>query len=1001
MHQTALDSSELRVFLCYRRADGAWHAKTIYQALVGSTVPDDTQDRPRRIHVYYDQEAPGVADWTKLHFPSLQSAHALVLVCTPGIAVDLSNRGSPDWLHKELRWWVQNRTAAPIVVDATGEGPRWLPELVTRRWPNLNRIDLVRSSDWSARDIEEVTNRLRNRVTGAIRESERATVFDEQQKRRRLRRLAATGLSAAIVCAALAAVALYGFREAQAARRLLSATEQAARARGLLMEPGAEHTALRLALSACLAAEAEKSPPSSYMISTLHAATEVAGASVPLRGHLGSVTAVEFSADGRQIVTSGADNSARVWDAAQMNCKAVLRGSHIGKVLCATFAPDGQHVATASEDGTVCVWDSLTESVAMQLRAHTKRVSTVQFSRDGQRIVTASDDNTARVWNAQKGTLEVTIKENFAWPAATFSPDGRWVLTPGLGAAHIWSAKDGELITTLGPHSSWVYAAHFSPDGTRIVTASGDNRACVWNTQGDLIACFEDPQGHAMHHAALSHDGKKVLSSCGSEVYLWNAEDGGLLGSTARHDRSVSCLRFSPDGKTFVTGSNDETAIVWSAFTSSHLRTLEGHRGKINAVQYSPDGSRIATASEDGTARIWGPKTGCIVTELDGKWVLPRACSPDSNLLIVQPHGRYREVVDFTNGLKLDNVSIENEVYWSAIYDLEARQYSAKLVGHDGIITSTQFSKDGMRVLTSSNDGTARVWNAVDGISIATLRGHNGPVRCAEFSSDCERIVTASSDHTARVWNARNGELVATCVAHQGPVRVARFVPGGQHVVSVGDDQLACIWNALDGRTIALMEEWHSNAKWIEFSPDGALVALSDGAAAGGVWSTLTGDAVQLTESDEGAGCCIRFAPDSSRFVTVNCYDDPRVWNARDGKLLATLEGSHSQVASVAYSADSKRIAIAGIDGSILVWTAEGGRPWIKIRTEHGVKSVQWTDDGNHIVALTDGSTVVYSLRAADLVRRAGELLYYQPEWGELGPAEQGIVGEALRRSNR
>jgi len=67
----------------------------------------------------------------------------LIVVCTPGISKNFSKRGQPDWVYEELNWWLQRRTSAPIVIDATGEGDRWLPEAITKRWPDLNRIDRV------------------------------------------------------------------------------------------------------------------------------------------------------------------------------------------------------------------------------------------------------------------------------------------------------------------------------------------------------------------------------------------------------------------------------------------------------------------------------------------------------------------------------------------------------------------------------------------------------------------------------------------------------------------------------------------------------------------------------------------------------------------------------------------------------------------------------------------------------------------------------------------
>jgi hypothetical protein len=135
---------DVRVFLCYRRNDGSWYAEWLNEHLSEAEFTDPGGSRCR-IRTYYDKTAPGVGDWKSLHFPSLQASQALVLVCTPGIAKDLSKRGYPDWVYEELRWWIRNRLTCPIVIDATGEGDRWLPEIIGRKWPNINRIDLEAS----------------------------------------------------------------------------------------------------------------------------------------------------------------------------------------------------------------------------------------------------------------------------------------------------------------------------------------------------------------------------------------------------------------------------------------------------------------------------------------------------------------------------------------------------------------------------------------------------------------------------------------------------------------------------------------------------------------------------------------------------------------------------------------------------------------------------------------------------------------------------------------
>ena len=92
----------------------------------------------------------------------------------------------------------------------------------------------------------------------------------------------------------------------------------------------------------------------------------------------------------------------------------------------------------------------------------------------------------------------------------------------------------------------------------------------------------------------------------------------------------------------------------------------------------------------------------------------------------------------------------------------------AVLQAHSGPVRSAAFSPDGTRVVTASDDRTARLWDAQTGKQIAVLQGHSGAVWSAAFSPDGTRVVTASDDRTARLWDAETGEEIAVLQGHSG-----------------------------------------------------------------------------------------------------------------------------------------------------------------------------------------------------------------------------------------
>ncbi len=496
--------------------------------------------------------------------------------------------------------------------------------------------------------------------------------------------------------------------------------------------------------------------------------------------HGGQVNHAEFSADGRRVVTAGADGAARVFDVAGGG-PAAATFRHDGPVNWAAFSPDGKQVVTAGADGTARVWDARASVPVARVLKHDGPVRRAVFDPDGRRVLTASDDHCARVWDPADGKVLV-LRHKGPVTAAVFSPGGKRVLTVSDDrTARVWDAAAGEPVTPPLEHAGPVRCGAFGPDGRRVATAAESGRVRVWSVAtGRLIG---PPLRHErqVNSVAFSRDGRRLLTaSADRTARVWDVASGFLVGPPLHHKSEIMQAVFSPDGRRIATAGDDNTARVWDLATGRALSPLLKQNGTVFTVAFSPDGRCLLTASQDGTARVWqapGPAGApAAVLQPDLRSVRPTA-SPDGSLRL-EPRGR--DAVVITRG---------------------GRAVGAPL-RHQDMIYRACFSPDGTRVLTASADWTARVWDAATGKPVTPPLRHGSKVYQAAFSPDGRRVVTGSDDNSARVWDAATGKPVTPPLVHDGTVVKAVFSPDGRAVLTGSQDGTARAWDAGTGEPL-------------------------------------------------------------------------------------------------------------------------------------------------------------------------------------------------------
>jgi WD40 repeat protein/serine/threonine protein kinase len=623
-----------------------------------------------------------------------------------------------------------------------------------------------------------------------------------------------------------------------------------------------------------------------------------------LLGHQGLVTALTFSPDSRRVATAGSDGTARVWDVASGQELLRLRG-HRSQVIAITFAPDGHWLVTGGRDGTARLWDAASGQPLRTLQ-HGSPVSAVAVTRDGKWVVTGCEDYTPRVWDAASGRVVLTLEGPtplpifaaamvgslslpqtplFAAPtlypgrtghtgpiwSIAVSPDGQRLITgSGDGTVRVWDAKSGHQLLPLFQHDERVIAVAISPDGKRLATGwSGVGQVTLWDAVTGQEHRYLGFTGYQIHSLAFTPDGKRVFSGTGP---VWETANGQPI---LTQDRSGTCVATSPDGQRVALGHYDGTVTVWRAASDWETRTLKAHTGKLRSMALTPDGKRLVTGGdgEDSLVKIWDAVSG---------------------------------------------------------------QELLKLPGHTYRVTSIAVTADGKRIATAGAEGTARLWDATDGRQVLRIDVDTGVINattkpCDDLKGVCSvavtpdgrRIVTGSEDGSVKIWDAARGrKLQEITDAYIGRAFYLAVTPDGQRLVT-GEGPTLRIWDVESGRQLQeITGPTDGEVGSLVVTPDGQRIITGWGRGTARIWDMASGRELLTLKGHAGDFVSIAVTPNGLRFVSGGADGTARLWDAVNGRELLVFKGHTGPVRSVAVTPDGQRIITGSEDGTVKIWEA-------------------------------------------------------------------------------
>jgi WD40 repeat protein/tetratricopeptide (TPR) repeat protein/tRNA A-37 threonylcarbamoyl transferase component Bud32 len=481
--------------------------------------------------------------------------------------------------------------------------------------------------------------------------------------------------------------------------------------------------------------------------------------------HQEGVGAVAFNPAGATVLTGSGDGIAQLWER-ETNRPAGPPLRHRNGLDHTSFTPDGGTILTVSmNDLSAYLWETATGQRIGTPLWQSDRIDCFAISPDGRTVACGGADAAARVWEigrgrsrpldrveGRKGPVDLGSQDEPRLPGyylkktVVYSPDRRAVLTSDGGRiARLWETSTGRPLGAPLRHGRNVRTVAFSPDGTRVATASHDCSAGLMDSKLSSIRIWDAATGRPLgppiwqyrwvSALAFSPDGRVLAAGdYGQAVRFWDATTGRPVGAPIAQQGIVFGLAFSADGKTLAVGTVVPTveARLWDLATGRPIGNGMPHKNWVVDVAFSPDGRALLTRSHDSTARLWDARTAEPLTEpMQHQGCPVVAFSPDGRRLAS------------AGGL-------ENEVQ---IRDAATgRPLPGAVLGHASQVTALAFSPDGRQLGVGCKDGSARLWDVATARPLGPAMVQRSPIVAVTFTPDGRDFLSTAADGTTRSW---------------------------------------------------------------------------------------------------------------------------------------------------------------------------------------------------------------------------------------------------------
>jgi WD40 repeat protein len=302
----------------------------------------------------------------------------------------------------------------------------------------------------------------------------------------------------------------------------------------------------------------------------------------------------------------------------------------------------------------------------------------------------------------------------------------------------------------------------------------------------------------------------------------------------------------------------------------------------------------------------------------------------------------------------------------------EQRTNSSLLLrGHTAAVLYAAYNSDGNKIITTSADHTARLWDAHTGRQLTAPLQHDDAVLTADFSPDGRRVVTGSVEGAVQVWDVETGHRIGAPMETTGAAQSVKFSADGR-IIAIGSDAgRASIRNASTGESLSPPIVYHEAVNTVNFNFDGSQILTATGDGVADLLNSKNGSRLIKPLRQNNIIFTAVYSPDGNTVLTASADHTAKTWNAKTGEPLGPVFHHGSSIEFAAFNPDASRVVTASMDHTARVWDAKTGNP-ITPPLQHGeaVLKATFSPDGTLVAtASRDQTARLWDATTGELLR--------------------------------